>query len=95
MISDSEFLGFCEAGDVRRVEKALKQSANVNAKNSNGTTALMYASANGHADVAELLLKNGANVNAKDNDSRTALILAAFNGHVDVVEFLMKNGARR
>jgi len=53
--------------------------ANVNAKDKDGTDALMSASVRGHKDIVELLLKNGAQVNSQNSDGHTALMFA-YNG---------------
>ena len=92
-LKDDEFLELCESGDARRVEEAIMNGANVNAKNKYGKTALMEAARNKHADVAELLLKHGADVNAKDNNGSTALMWAADSGTTYVAELLLKHGA--
>ena len=48
--------------DADKVENALKNGANVNAKNDDGDTALIRAINSGEYDVIELLLENGADV---------------------------------
>lgn len=79
--------------DKSKVEMLLSGGADVNAKNRDGWTALMWASWYGHKDVVSLLLANGADVNAKDSNGRTALMWASINGHKDVVSLLIANGA--
>jgi ankyrin repeat protein len=54
----------------------LAEQADANAKESTGVTALMIATANGHADVVQVLLLSGANVYASDAHGRNALMLA-------------------
>ena len=50
----------------------------VNAKEKKyGKTALIYASREGHLEIAKYLLQNGADVNAEDDWYRTALIYAS------------------
>jgi ankyrin repeat protein len=97
-ISDEDFILLCLSGSVRDVEEALKNGANVNAKdNETGITALMFACLTNTPEVVSLLLKNGADVNAKDNKTgTTALILACGMNPpevVEVVSLLLKNGA--
>lgn len=47
-------------GDFRAVKWLVKHRANVNAKDDEGRTALMYASENGHTKIVELLIQYGA-----------------------------------
>ena len=59
-------------------------------------SALRTASANGRADVVEVLLAHGADVNALNfvgYARRTALLDASTNGHLAVVEVLLAHGA--
>lgn len=65
---------------------------NINAKNTNGQTALHLAAANNHPRVMRLLLKNGANMDEKDNNGLTALHLAASEGHKLAAGFLLREG---
>jgi len=51
----------------------------VNAKDKDGTTALMAASARGHVDVAKELVEAKAEVNTQNTDGHTALMFA-YNG---------------
>lgn len=55
----------------------IQRKANINATSRNGSTALMFASGNGHFEVVQDLLKQKAHVNAKDYLGRTALIFAS------------------
>ena len=47
------------------VELLLAKGADVNAKTTDGTTALMVASMKDHKEVVETLLDKGADINAK------------------------------
>ncbi|MBQ9575239.1 MAG: ankyrin repeat domain-containing protein [Synergistaceae bacterium] len=95
-ISDNDFVKLCESGDITKIEEAIVNGANVNAKedkDEDGCTALMIAVCGGHADVVELLLKHGADVNARDNTDWTALIYATNEGHEEIAKILLKHGA--
>ena len=59
-MSDDKFLELCESGNARRVEEAIRNGANVNAKYNNGYTALMLAAEKGQTETAELLREYGA-----------------------------------
>jgi len=81
------------AGNLADLKKALGASADTNAKDENGATALHHAAGNGHKEAAELLIAKGADVNAKANAGRTPLHWAAYRGREKVVEVLIAKGA--
>jgi ankyrin repeat protein len=57
------------------VKVLLEKGADIEAKDEDGQTSLMWASYRGYSEVVELLLENGANIEAKDNRGKTALDL--------------------
>lgn len=59
-ISDRDFLKLCKSGDAPKVEEAIMNGANVNAKDNDGWTALFWALYRGHTEVANILRKYGA-----------------------------------
>lgn len=61
-------------GDTATVNQLLIEGVDVNAKDSDGKTALIHAAIEGQIDIVKVLLENGAYVNAKDNDGKTTLI---------------------
>ena len=76
-LKDDEFLALFkddESVDTKKIEAAIINGANVNAKNKDGKTALMWAADRGTTDGAEILLKYGADVNAKDTHGKTVLM---------------------
>jgi len=87
------------------VQALLAKGADVNDKDSNGETALMWASRFGHLGVVQVLLAKGADVNAKMGNGRTALMVASSNAfdwiyhlehldqRLDVVQALLAKGA--
>jgi hypothetical protein len=67
-------------GDLPRVRVLLDAKADLNARNSDGATALIVASQAGHADVVRALLAAKADVNAKASNGATALTEASLHG---------------
>jgi ankyrin repeat protein len=66
----------------------LAHKADVNARNSDGETALMFAAQAGWPDIVQTLLDAGANPKAKNAFGRTALMLAAEEENNDIVRML-------
>ncbi len=77
----------------KTVQVLLEAGADVDVKDEDGWTALMWAADRGYTNIVEALIKAGADVNAKDNDGYTALMKAAWCGYTNVVEALIKAGA--
>jgi ankyrin repeat protein len=93
-LSDEEFLGLCEWGTPEKIKAAIENGANVNAKDADGYTALMYTARKNNAEVVSMLLERGADVNAKNKGGYTALIFAI--GHpnyAEVISMLLERGA--
>jgi ankyrin repeat protein len=71
--------------------------ADVNAKNSDGETALwmtaLRSSRKESCEMAKMLLHNGADPNIKDKNGRTALMWASEHGPVELVRLLLDKGA--
>lgn len=84
---------FVQIGDLDKIKECLANGIDVNEKDNDGWTALMFASSNGDLEIVKLLLTKGANVNIKDNDGRTALMYASYNGYFEIVKCLINNGA--
>ena len=80
-------------GDIEAVKQHLAAGADVNAKDEDGGTPLLYAAAYGHKEIVELLIVTGANLNVKDEDGKTTLHFAALNGRKEIVELLIAKGA--
>ena len=84
----------CEEGRIDIVNELIKAGADVNAKDVEGMTSLMYACAanknEGRIDIVNELIKAGADVNSRDKKGMTPLMLTRDIGLVDV---LIKAGA--
>ncbi|XP_038661083.1 peroxisomal NADH pyrophosphatase NUDT12 isoform X4 [Scyliorhinus canicula] len=84
-------------GDAAKLSTLLNYSTFlVDEVDEKGWTALMYASRNGHSQVAQLLLEKGCNTSFSNNSGQTALDIAKFWGHKNVAGLLAnpKPGAR-
>jgi ankyrin repeat protein len=92
--SDSRFLQAIYNGNPARIKRLIEAGANVNAKNSDGTTALMEASSRGYTEIMRLLIEAGADVNTQDKNGYTALMMATSNGWHGAVKLLIEEGAK-
>ena len=83
-------------GDLAGVRAALDDGADVDCRDWNSWTPLMWAAAGpgGRADIAALLIDRGADLEATNKIDRTALLYAARGGNVDAVRLLIDRGAR-
>ena len=79
--------------DREAVRSLLKQGANVNATQADGTTALHWASYRDDLESADLLIRSGANVNARNDLGATPLWAACQNGSESMVGRLLTAGA--
>ncbi|MCX6623570.1 MAG: ankyrin repeat domain-containing protein [Acidobacteria bacterium] len=77
--------------DLKRLAAELGSGADVNTRNSHGTTLLMHAAAYGSVEAVTLLLDRGAGVNIRNESDATALIWSA-NDHAKA-SMLIARGA--
>jgi len=80
-------------GDTERIETLLGRGMDVNQRNHNGGTSIMYAALGGDPEAVSLLLRHHADVNAAAQNGWTALMIASVKGHVEVAETLLRHGA--
>jgi ankyrin repeat protein len=92
--SGHQLIDACKSGNnFAAVRKLLDDGVDVNWKNKEGDTALIWASVEGHAEVVKLLLDRGALTDLQRNGGATALMYASFFGHVECVRLLLERGA--
>jgi uncharacterized protein len=82
-----------KAGDRKAVQILLKQGADVNAADPDGTTPLQWAVRGDDIDTVQILLRRGANPKVANRYGVTPLSLAAGNGNPAMVNILLKAGA--
>ena len=81
-------------GNWDAVKALLARGAEVNAKEtSRGQTALMWAVAERHLEIARSLIDHGSDVRATSNSGFTALMFAAREGDVEAARMLLSHGA--
>ena len=79
--------------DASAVRTLLGRKVDVNAAETDGTTALHWAAYVGNVETVQLLVRAGANVKAANRYGVTPLSLACVKGNPQVVEMLLKAGA--
>ena len=80
-------------GDRAALTVLLRNKADVNSADADGTTALHWASHHDDVESAQLLLRGGANVNAANDLGATPLWIACENGSAAMVRTLLQAGA--
>ncbi|XP_069825902.1 M-phase phosphoprotein 8 [Dendropsophus ebraccatus] len=81
------------AGQDDMLRLLIKKGAKINARQRNGTTALIHATEKNHLTTVALLLEAGAFVNLQQTTGETALMKACKKGNVDAVRLLIEHGA--
>lgn len=89
-----EFRGYCDKGDVEKVDEMLANGANPNYKMTDGANwnVLMLAVNGGHANLVEKFTKGGKfpKVDEKDPQGFQAIMLAALKGHAGICRTLLE-----
>ena len=82
-----------QAADRATVLVLIARHADVNAPESDGTTALAWAARENDMEMAQSLIQAGADVKAANRYGVTPLYLACVNGSAPMIELLLKAGA--
>lgn len=88
--NDPRLAEAAKAKDKEAVRSLLEQQVDVNSRQGDGATALMWAVHGNDVEMADLLIRAGANVNAANDNGVTPLWLACTNGNAAMVEKLLK-----
>lgn len=75
------------------VKCAIENNADIEEKDDDGWTALIFAVSNGNIPLADYLISQGANIEAKTSNGSTPLIRASKRGELDMVKFLISKSA--
>ncbi|MFH0737567.1 MAG: ankyrin repeat domain-containing protein [Candidatus Micrarchaeota archaeon] len=89
----------CMKGDFERAEKSVNEGADVNGRDTNSLTKLMWAARGGekggrYKEIVELLIERGADVLARSICGETARDIAIEAGRYDIAEVLSAAEAR-
>ncbi|KAI8366680.1 uncharacterized protein BYT42DRAFT_618186 [Radiomyces spectabilis] len=92
------FYRAASSGDLPKVTRLLsedryRQWIDIDAKDDDGTTPLIYAACFGKTDIAQALLSAGAKTDIQDSFGWSALMWATNNSHGDLVKVLLEHGA--
>lgn len=74
------------------VEYLIKNNADINYKNKENKTALMYAT--DYIYILKLLVENKADTNIEDEEGKTALFFACEKGNLETVKYLISIGSK-
>lgn len=91
----SPLMGACQNGYYKIVKALVENGADVNKRDENKNTALLYAD---DVKIINYLICNGADVNAKDRDGQTVLLQIICRHYMvnakkkELILFLIKNG---
>jgi len=83
-------MGCSSGGHMGVVRRLLghTHTAHINTRNTNGATAMWFACANGHDDVARLLLEAGADPTLPRDNGVTPLSIAGIKGYPECIDLL-------
>ena len=77
-------------GQLGLMVTAVDDGAQIEARDADGRTALMYAAFNGHTECVRWLLDRGAAAGARENLGRTALMFASTGPFPETVQLLLE-----
>lgn len=80
------------SGNHQEIEKRRWSSAELDAMDEQGFTAVMHAAVKGDYRVIEALKKAGANIDLQNKNGQKAIDLAAEHGHSNAVIYLIEGG---
>lgn len=92
---EQDLIGAAYQGQLHVVKRLIDGGVNIEARDENGYTALLWAAYNGNAALLNYLVASGAYIDAVSNDGYTALMLASSLGRTGTVKLLLSKGANR
>ncbi len=92
-ITDSPLVEAARKQDQKSVRTLVTQKADVNARSTDGSTALLWLAHWNDSDTADMLLRAGADANLANDFAMTPLSQACTNASAPFVRLLLKSGA--
>lgn len=92
-MAQSEIADAAMRGDMDAVRELVDQSADVNATQGDGATAMHWAAYRGNVDLARTLIEAGADPSVANRNGSTPLWLASTNGDAAMIAVLLDAGA--
>jgi ankyrin repeat protein len=86
-------MGAAYNGDADEIECILAMPCDIDAKDSHGITALMYAAIQGHSEAIQRLIDHKAALEIQSPQRYTALMYAVRGGHLGAVQALLRSKA--
>jgi ankyrin repeat protein len=89
----NDICGEIKNGDLEKVKKLVVKDSDLNFKNSDGMTSLIYACFLNRFEIAKFLIEKGADVNAETNKGITGIMFASDRENLDFVKYMAEIGA--
>jgi ankyrin repeat protein len=83
-------MGAAYNGDVAEIARILSMPSDVDAQDSHGISALMYAAMQGHAAAVQTLITHNAALELQSSQRFTALLYAVRAGNLETVQVLLR-----
>ncbi|MCX5774007.1 MAG: ankyrin repeat domain-containing protein [Fusobacteria bacterium] len=88
------FIDVVMNGDLEKVNHFIENGMDLNLQNSEGRTALIYASYLGLKDIVALLLEKGVLLEITDKKEKTAFVYAVERADVELMKLLISHGSK-
>lgn len=95
LCAQADFFNAVKGTDNALIMAEAQALENVNVKDEDGWTPLMYAARIGNLDLATFLIDNGADLEAENHAEMTPYLWTAYAGHLEILKLLEEKGANK